>query len=162
MKYVIISGVLILAVFLAVLILIPKGIEPLTELYLENHTELPINVYLEKTYNFSFTIHNLEYQDMRYNYTISKYDENGSLIEEIGSGNIVLANNESKTITQEYSFNSSFDRAKIEVLAKKDDLGITPDFKKRFWWPDPNYPTQLDVHFWVDEIVQTTISITRE
>jgi hypothetical protein len=161
MKYVIITGVVILAIFLVVLIMIPKGIEPLTEVYFENHTSLPINVYLGKTYNFSFTIHNLEYQDMGYNYTVSKYNENETLMEEIGSGSFVLSNNQSKTITQEYRFNSSFDRSKIEILVKKDNLNITPEFKKRFWWSDPNYPTQIDIHFWVDEIVKTTINITK-
>ena len=72
MKYIIIAGVVILVAFLIVLSFIPLGIEPLTELYIENHTELPKNVYLNKTYNFSFTANNLEYQDVEYEYTANK------------------------------------------------------------------------------------------
>ena len=65
MKTVVIGGVAILAVFLLVLLFIPLGIEPLTEVYFENHTTLPAYLFLDKPYNFSFTIHNLEYQEMK-------------------------------------------------------------------------------------------------
>ena len=159
MKDVVIGAVVILAVFLIVLSQIPLGIEPLTELYLENHTALPVNVYLLKTYNFSFTTHNLEYQDVLYNYTVNAYDENHSLLFPVGSGGFTLANNESKTINESYRFNKSFGRAEIEVNITKTLIG-TPEFKKKLWWPDPNYPYSIDVHFWVDEIVKGTVTIT--
>ena len=32
-------------------------------------------------------------------------------------------------------------------------MNITPEFKTKLWWPDPNYPTKIDIHFWVDEVV---------
>src|SRR3989344_5246480 len=140
MKAVIIAGCVILAVFLFVLYWIPLGIEPLTEVYIENHTDLPKNVYLNKTYNFSFTIHNLEYQDMRYNYSIDVYDANGTLVRELENNDVVLENNESVTITQDYRFDSKFGRAQIKINVVKDDMGIVPGFKKKLWWPDPNYP----------------------
>ncbi len=159
MKYIIIAAVSILAVFLAVLSQIPLGIEPLTELYLENHTELPKNVFLNKTYSFSFTTHNLEYQDVEYNYAVNAYDINNSLLFSIENGSFTLANNESKTININYKFLQGFDRAKIEVVINKNLIG-TPEFKRKLWWPDPNYPYEVDIHFWVDEIVPTRIIIT--
>lgn len=158
MKIIIISGIVIIAAFLIVLSFIPLGIEPLTELYINNHTDLPKNVYLDKTYNFSFTTHNLEYQDVAYNYTVKAYDVNGTLISELYSGTFTLPHNESKTIKAEYRFHEPFKSAKIEVKITKNLIG-EPDFKRKLWWMDPNYPTVIDVHFWVDEIVQTQIII---
>ena len=159
MKYVIIAGAIILAVFLIVLSFIPLGIEPHTELYLENHTELPKNVYLNKIYNFSFTTHNLEYQDVEYNYSINAYDVNNTLLFKIGEGKFVLSNNESESIEADYAFDKPFYRAKIEVIIGKNLIG-EPEFKRKLWWPDPNYPMEIDIHFWVDEIVKTQIIIT--
>lgn len=161
MKYIIIAGIAILIVFLAVLSFIPLGIEPLTELYIENHTSLPINVFLNKPYNFSFTTHNLEYQDVEYDYSVRTYDVNNTLLEEIGNGSFTLANNESKTIDVSYKFLESFDRAKIEIVINKNLIG-EPEFKRKLWWSDPNYPYKIDVHFWVDEIVPTRIIITKD
>lgn len=160
MKYVLIGGIAILAVFLVVLSFIPLGIEPLTEVYFENHTALPAYIFPTKMYNYSFTVHNLEYQDMKYNYTIKAYDENDTFLYDMGSGEIYLANNETKTIFEDFSIGNHFGRIKINVNIQKDDLGIVPEFKKKLWWPDPNYPTEIDIHFWVEEIVGTTITIT--
>ena len=159
MRYIIIAGVCILIAFLVVLSFIPLGIEPLTELYVENHAYLPINVFLGKDYNFSFTTHNLEYQKVRYNYTVNAYDVNNTLLFSIDRGEFTLSNNETNTISESYVFDKSFNRAKIEVVINKNLIG-TPEFKRKLWWPDPNYPTSIDVHFWVDEIVQTRIMIT--
>lgn len=151
MRYIIIAGIVILVVFLAVLSQIPLGIEPLTELYFENHTSLPTNVSLHESYNFSFTVHNLEYQDVVYDYTVNSYDVNNTLLGEVGRGNFALANNESKTVNVGYKFNEPFNRAKIEVVINKNLIG-EPEFKRKLWWPDPNYPMEIDIHFWVDEI----------
>ena len=158
-KVTLIAGVVIVLAFLGVLYFIPLGIEPLTELYLENHTSLPVNVYLNKTYNFSFTTHNLEYQKVEYGYSIKSFDVNDILLFKIDEGKFILFNNESKTINEDYIFNEPFNRAKLQVKITKNLIG-TPEFKRRLWWPDPNYPTEIDIHFWVDEIVQTKIIIT--
>ena len=159
MKYLIIAGIVIVAVFLVLLSMIPLGIEPLTEVYIENHTSLPVNVFLNKSYNFSFSVHNLEYQKMGYEYTIKTYDVNDSLLFEIGKGSFNLLNNESETIDSSYKFNESFGRAKIEIAVSKIKLE-TPEFEKKWWWKDPNYPNEIGVHFWVDEIVPMKIVIT--
>jgi hypothetical protein len=151
MKWVLIVGIAILAIFLIVLSFIPLGIEPLTELYFENHTALPSNISLNSPQSFSFTIHNVEYQKMGYNYTVIAYDQNNNLLFSLNSSNIVLENNQSKTISEKLIANNHFGRMQVVVEINKDDLGIVPDFKKKLWWPDPNYPTKIDIHFWVDE-----------
>lgn len=160
MKYVLIGAIVILAAFLIVLSFIPLGIEPLTELYFENHTELPKYLFLNKLYNYSFTVHNLEYQDMKYNYEVNAYDENDTFLYKMDSGEIYLADNETKTVYEEFTMAKPFDRVKINVNIKKDDMGIVPDFKKKLWWPDPNYPEEIDIHLWIEEIKGTQIIIT--
>jgi len=160
MKWVLIGGIAILAVFLIVLSFIPLGIEPLTELYFENHTSLPAYIFPDKPYNYSFSVHNLEYQDMRYDYNVNAFDEDDNLLYRMDSGEIYLANNETKTIFENFAINGHFGRIKINVDIKKDDLGIVPDFKKKLWWPDPNYPTKINIDFWVEEITGTQIIIT--
>ena len=151
MKWVLIGGIAILVIFLVVLSFIPLGIEPLTELYFENHTSLPANISVNETSNFSFTIHNLEYQKMRYNYDVSVFDENNTLLFKIDSGNAILENNETKTISEILNVKEHFGRIRIEVMINKDDLGIVPDFKKKLWWPDPNYPKSINIGFWTQE-----------
>jgi hypothetical protein len=153
MKWVLIGGIAILAIFLIVLSFIPLGVEPLTELYFENHTTLPENLSLNQPANFSFTVHNLEYQKMKYNYTVNAYDENETLLSSLDSGNIILENNETKTIFENFSMKKHFGRMKVEVVIDKDDLGIVPEFKKKLWWSDPNYPAKIDIHIWVDETI---------
>ena len=76
-KFIIIAAITILAIFLIALAQIPLGIEPLTELYFENHTTLPKYLFLNKTYNFPFTMRNLEYQEVKYNYTLLLQNETG-------------------------------------------------------------------------------------
>lgn len=157
MKYVLIGAVIITIIFLGVLYFIPLGIEPLTELYFEDHTSLPKHIFLDKPYNFSFTVNNLEYQDMKYNYDVSIEYPNKTY--EIDSGEIFLSNNESKTIYEVFTLRENFERAKIQIKITKDHLNITPEFKKKFWWPDPNYPNEINIHLWIEEIVGTTITI---
>ena len=91
---------------------------------------------------------------MGYNYTIIAYDTNDTIIKQISSQYTTIPDNQSTTILQEYNLPKGFDRAKIQVVIYKDHLNITPEFKKKLWWPDPNYPEQVDIHFWVDERTQ--------
>lgn len=156
MKYVLITAVIITIIFLGVLYFIPLGIEPLTELYFEDHTSLPKHIFLNKPYDFSFTINNLEYQDVEYSYNITK--EYNDKIIQLDSGKILLENNQSKTTYQVFDIKEHFDKAKININIKKDLIG-EPEFKTKLWWPDPNYPTEINIHFWVEEIVGTTITI---
>jgi len=160
MKYVIISAVAISVIFLVALFYIPLGIEPLTEVYFQNHTKLPKYLFLNKDYNFSFTVHNLEYQKMRYYYNISSYNENDTFLNNLDSGNFILENNESKTIGERFMMKSHFDRQRIVVNIRKDLSLETPEFKKKLWWPDPNYPMKIDIHFWIEEVIGPKITIT--
>ena len=162
MKAVFIAGIAILAIFLLVLSFIPLGIEPLTEVYFENHTKLPAYLFLNKPYNFSFTVHNLEYQEMRYYYDINAYDEDNNYISNMESGEFILLDNKSETIYETFVMPSHFNRTKIIIEIRKDLSLETPEFKNKLWWPDPNYPMKIDIHFWIEEIVGPTITITED
>lgn len=70
--------------------------ETFTELYFENHTQLPDKVTRLQKYSFSFTIHNLEYQDMEYPYTVYLQRDNEKTI--LTQGSVSLKHDESKTI----------------------------------------------------------------
>jgi hypothetical protein len=160
MKAILIAGIIIVGIFLFVLAFIPLGIEPLTEVYFENHTALPAYLFLNQTYNYSFTVHNLEYQEMRYTYSIDAYDENDSLLYNMDFDEFILLDNESKTIDEQFIMNEHFNRTKIVVNVAKDLSLETPSFKKKLWWPDPNYPMSIDISFWIEEITGPQIIIT--
>lgn len=44
--------------------------ETFTELYFEDHINLPKIILPHENYNFTFTLHNLEYKDMEYPYVV--------------------------------------------------------------------------------------------
>lgn len=159
MKKVLIAGVVIIIAFIVVLQFIPLGIEPLTEVYFENHTKLPVYIFPMKDYNFSFTIHNLEYQNMGYDYKVEVY-KGDDFWYMLDSGRVTMQDNESRTVKSEFVLSKGFERARVQIIVEKDHLGIVPDFKKKLWWPDPNYPNSIDIHFWVEEIVGPTITRT--
>ncbi len=160
MKYVFIGVAIILAIFLIILIQIPKGIEPLTEMYFENHAKLPKYLFLNKPYNFSFTIHNLEYTNMEYEYVINVGNETGEILSELDRKNISLSDNETITIYKEFSFNNHFERSKINIQLNKITSSNKINAQRKFWWEDPNYPETINIHFWIEEITGPKITIT--
>lgn len=87
--------------------------ETLTELYFEDHLNLPKKLVLNKSYNFSFTIHNLEYKDMTYSYQISAISNEWT--EKITKGEKTLKHDEYATIPVEFKLKNKADRVKIEV-----------------------------------------------
>lgn len=141
MKYVVIAGAAIVIIFLIALSFIPIGIEPLSEVYFENHTKLPVNIFLKRDYNFTFTVHNLEYREMQYNYDINAFYGNKSL--NIDKSDFVLADNESASFFHKFRFNESFERAQIVINVTKDNN------------------ESIDIHFWVDEIVPVRITFNK-
>ncbi len=151
MKAIIISAVIIITIFLITLSYIPIGIEPLTEVYFENHTQLPSNINLNTSYNYAFTINNLEHQKMRYIYNITAIDENNTIIKQLNTNELILEHNKSQTIQQSILFNQEIPRTKIKIEVTKDLSLETPEFKNKLWWPDPNYPTKIDIHFWIQQ-----------
>jgi hypothetical protein len=147
MKYVLIAGILIIIAFIVALQFIPIGIEPLTEVYLENHTTLPVGGLVNKTYNYTFTVHNLEYREMSYSYEVLvEYDNESLNLEDkiLGRGDFSLADNESITIKEFYYFDKSFDRAKIKTIVYKDNN------------------ESIDVHFWINEVRPFEITIIED
>jgi nicotinic acid mononucleotide adenylyltransferase len=162
MKTILIAGIIIIGVFLFVLAFIPLGIEPLTEVYFENHTQLPVYLFLDKPYNYSFTVHNLEYQKMRYTYTVDTFDENGKLLYNMDKGEFILGMDEKSVIEESFKLAEHFNRTEIVVNVSKDLSLERPKFKNKLWWPDPNYPMSIDIHFWIEEVEGTQIIITKD
>jgi hypothetical protein len=160
MKKVFIAGIVLLAIFLIVLSFIPLGIEPLTEVYFENHTQLPAYILLGKPYNFSFTVHNLEYQKMKYLYTVDAFSEEDEYLYNMDKGEFELRMDEMGKIDETFKLVEDFNRTKIQVNITKDLSLERPKFKDKLWWPDPNYPISIDIHFWIEQVEGTSIIIT--
>jgi hypothetical protein len=128
MKYVLITAAVLLAVLIIGIRAIPKNNEPLTELYFDDHLDLPKTAEINKEYNFSFAIHNLEYQEMGYKYEITIEYNNRKFI--LDKNIIYLNNEETKHIQGKFTIPDKFDRAKITVnLINKNQA----------------------IHFWVDK-----------
>jgi hypothetical protein len=85
--------------------------EKFTELYFENSDKLPNVINPGEIYNFTFTIHNLEYQVMNYSYEVYiEYSEHKNMIRK---GNIQLKPNEYSS-TKVFVMPNNF-RSKITV-----------------------------------------------
>ena len=102
--------------------------ETFTELYFEDHLDLPQKIELRKNQFFRFTIHNLEYQDMTYKYEIRAIDDKESRT--LSSKSASLTHDEYKTFYQSFNLATSSGRMKIQVsLVNKDQ----------------------PIHFWMEE-----------
>ena len=88
--------------------------ETFTELYFEDHVNLPNEIISGKVYRFSFTIHNLENTDMDYPYEV--YVDAQANKEPIDEGTVFVKNDEYKTIDQNYMLATPSGRMKIQVL----------------------------------------------
>jgi hypothetical protein len=91
--------------------------ETFTELYFENHNNLPRSIEYYKDYDFKFTIHNLEYKTMNYSYEVYIKCVNIGCNGEkqiIDEGNVTLKQNEFKTINE--SYNIIFPTGRVEVI----------------------------------------------
>jgi hypothetical protein len=87
--------------------------ETFTELYFENHLSLPSEIKPYKTYSFSFTIHNLENQDMTYPYEIYLQAENTKI--PVDQGTVFIKNNQHKTIVKTFIVNAPLTKSLIVV-----------------------------------------------
>ena len=96
--------------------------ETFTELYFENHNNLPKTFERGKKYTFRFTIHNLEYQDMNYSYEINAIEGKEKFF--IASGSVRLEQDEAKTIEESFSSDKNYKRVKIEVRLIEKDQAI--------------------------------------
>lgn len=154
MKCIIIAFVIILAGFIITLIFIPIGIEPLTELYFNNHTKITAYAFLRHAYTYSFSVHNLEYMDMNYSYSIiQQVNDSAQRPILLNYGNFSLANNQTASFNESIIFMNHFGKAKITV--RVDKLNDNPYQK------DPNLKNiSLFIHFWAEEATGMQIIIT--
>ncbi len=85
--------------------LIPRQ-EHFTELYFNNHTNLPKNPTINGMIKFSFAIHNLEGKDKEYLYVV--YFKKGKYrTTTVDQKTVLVKDNEEKIITETYKFNSN-------------------------------------------------------
>ncbi len=87
--------------------------ETFTELYFEDHTNLPSETILFYDNRFKFTIHNLEHKDMSYPYEVY-FDWDGTH-KTIATGTAFLSHDESTTIDVGFILNEPIARQKIVV-----------------------------------------------
>jgi hypothetical protein len=88
--------------------------ETFTELYFEDHLNLPKETTIDKSYSFKFTIHNLEYKDMVYPYEVYIASNGGKLMT-IDKGEFSLKQDQYLTILERYTFEEKIKRAKVVV-----------------------------------------------
>lgn len=102
--------------------LIPRQ-EHFTELYFNNHTNLPKKPAIKETITFSFAIHNLEGKDKEYPYAVySKNDKYGTI--NIDQRAVLVKDNEEKIITEKYTSNSNTDKETIfvELIDQRQEI----------------------------------------
>ncbi|MBT4175145.1 DUF1616 domain-containing protein [archaeon] len=130
--YNILMGITLIAIItVIILIFTTKTTESFTELYFEDHENLPSNIQLNKDYHFQFSIHNLENQQIAYNYTIYiEYYTNEKLqyTETINSDSIILEHDQIATISESFEINEDFEQIKIGIETNDQEI-----------------------HFWVEE-----------
>lgn len=87
--------------------------ESFTEIYFENHSNLPKKFNLNKELSFSFTIHNLTGKDMQYPYEVY-FDVAGERLS-LDQKTVFIKNNGYKTIQEKFTPTVLFPDAKAIV-----------------------------------------------
>lgn len=100
-----------------------KTTEPFTELYFEDHLNLPKTIEPGKDYAFKFTVHNLENKQLDYDYQVT-VETDEPFPKPINIGFITLENNETKTVEQSFKIDKEFKTAKIIVTLTDQDQEI--------------------------------------
>lgn len=95
--------------------------EPFTELFLNNHLDLPKQVEKGQAVLFSFTIHNLEGKTVKYPYVVYLQTDKGARIS-IAHNAVTLADKESKIINEEYTFKTQITKP-VTVFIKLPNTG---------------------------------------
>lgn len=97
--------------------------ESFTELFLNNHLNLPKQVVKGQTVPFSFTIHNLEGKTVTYPYVVY-LKIGGSYRIPIARNSVTLDNKQSKAIVESYTFKNANQKATvfIELPSKEQSL----------------------------------------
>ncbi|MEK7643586.1 MAG: DUF1616 domain-containing protein [Patescibacteria group bacterium] len=97
--------------------------ESFTELFLNNHLDLPKQVEKGQTVQFSFTIHNLEGKTMTYPYVVYLKTDGGYRIP-IARDSVTLSNKQVRTVGESYTFKNSNQKVTIfiEFLGRGQNL----------------------------------------
>ncbi len=112
-------------------VLTPKP-ETFTELYFEDHLDLPKRVVEGQPYDFSFTIHNLEGKNVNYPIEVTAINEATPSSFSIFKGAVVVDDQQTKTVPVSYAIPAGLgERVKVQVLLKNLNQSI---------------------HFWVETI----------
>jgi len=106
----------------AIVLATTKKPKTFTELYFEDHLNLPGKIEIGKGQSFKFTIHNLEYRDTTYKYEINAVDDKEDVI--LSSGSATLSHDEYKTINESFVSATASGRTKIEVLLVDQNQSI--------------------------------------
>jgi len=102
--------------------LIPKQ-ERFTELYLNDHVNLPKQVQKGEKITFSFVIHNLEGKNWAYPYAVFFMSQNGQ-ISKIEEKTVTLADGEYKTIEESYTSDLDENKGGIYVALQQPQQEI--------------------------------------
>jgi len=97
--------------------------ETFTELYFEDHTNLPKDTVLYEEKKFKFTVHNLEYKTMAYPYEV--YIDFAGEKQMIDEGSVTLKQDQFKTIEENYTLTYPTQRVKIVVNLINKNQQIT-------------------------------------
>ena len=151
MRKTLILSVASVSLFAFLLMMIPQQ-SAFSELYFVNHTNLRQNIFADREYSFTFAVKNLEGKKEAYYYKCYALFENKTFY--LDDGAFLLEEGQKKEVKVLYSLPRGFERAKILVYVKKMS-GLTK--KQIFAWPDPRYSKELEIYFWVDEIVPVKI-----
>src|SRR3989344_6070905 len=97
----------------AIVLATTKKPETFTELYFEDHINLPGKIEIGKEQSFRFTIHNLEYRDMTYKYETKAVDDKEEIT--LSSGSVTLSHDEYRTINENFVLATASGKTKIQV-----------------------------------------------
>jgi len=102
--------------------LVPKQ-ERFTELYFDDHVNLPKQIQKGEKISFSFVIHNLEGKKWDYPYAIFFISQNGQ-VTKIEEKTVTLSNGEFKTIEESYISNLAENNGGIHVALQQPQQEI--------------------------------------
>ena len=96
--------------------------EKFTELYFENHNDLPGLIDTNQIYNFRFTLHNAEYQIMNYPYEGYIEQDNQKIL--ISKGILTLEPDEYKTTEVYFNLNNLKSKITINLTGKNQSIAF--------------------------------------
>ena len=105
-----------------VLVFTNKPKESFTELYFEDHQNLPKDINVNENNFFAFTIHNMENQEFTYSFKVT--EEYSDKVVLVGENSVTLQDDQIATIPIFFTINDDFETAKIkvELLNKEQEI----------------------------------------